>query len=257
VSQAIDDLSKTRLFSPLAGTVTLVNKEVGEIALGSMFQSDVIMVVSDLSQMEVVSEVDENDVVLVSIGDSVDISVDAIPDTSFLGIVSEIAHTATTRGRGTQEEVTNFEVKIAILDKEQKLRPGMSSTVDVKTETRRAVLSVPIQAVTVRTERELNESEEKDNSKKSKTKTKEADEEQAASNDATKDKLIEVVFIIKDGVATAVPVKTGISSEKDIEILGGLEAKQKVVTGSYRALSKTLKNASRVKITQKPIVKQE
>lgn len=257
VSQAIDDLSKTRLFSPLAGTVTLVNKEVGEIALGSMFQSDVIMVVSDLSQMEVVSEVDENDVVLVSIGDSVDISVDAIPDTSFLGIVSEIAHTATTRGRGTQEEVTNFEVKIAILDKEQKLRPGMSSTVDVKTETRRAVLSVPIQAVTVRTERELNESEEKDNSKKSKTKTKEADEEQAASNDATKDKLIEVVFIIKDGVATAVPVKTGISSEKDIEIPGGLEAKQKVVTGSYRALSKTLKNGSRVKITQKPIVKQE
>jgi HlyD family secretion protein len=133
----------------------------------------------------------------------------------------------------------------------------MSSTVDVKTETRRAVLSVPIQAVTVRTERELNESEEKDNSKKSKTKTKEADEEQAASNDATKDKLIEVVFIIKDGVATAVPVKTGISSEKDIEIPGGLEAKQKVVTGSYRALSKTLKNGSRVKITQKPIVKQE
>jgi len=257
VSQAIDDLSKTRLFSPLAGTVTLVNKEVGEIALGSMFQSDVIMVVSDLSQMEVVSEVDENDVVLVSIGDSVDISVDAIPDTSFLGIVSEIAHTATTRGRGTQEEVTNFEVKIAILDKEQKLRPGMSSTVDVKTETRRAVLSVPIQAVTVRTERELNESEEKDHSKKSKTKTKEADEEQAASNDANKDELIEVVFIMKDGVATAVPVKTGISSEKDIEILGDLEAKQKVVTGSYRALSKTLKNGSRVKITQKPIVKQE
>jgi HlyD family secretion protein len=257
VSQAIDDLSKTRLYSPLAGTVTLVNKEVGEIALGSMFQSDVIMVVSDLSQMEAVSEVDENDVVLVSIGDSVDIEVDAIPDTVFLGIVSEIAHTATTRGRGTQEEVTNFEVKIAILDKEVNLRPGMSSTVDIKTETRRAVLSVPIQAVTVRTERELNASEEKDDSKKSETKSKEADDEQDASSVASKDELIEVVFTVKDGIATSVPVKTGISSEKDIEVLGGLEVKQKVVTGSYRALSKTLKNGSRVKITQKPIAKQE
>ncbi|MCI0493506.1 efflux RND transporter periplasmic adaptor subunit [candidate division KSB1 bacterium] len=257
VNQAIDDLSKTRLYSPLAGTVTLVNKEVGEIALGSMFQADVIMVVSDLSRMEVISEVDENDVVLVSIGDSVNIEVDAIPDTVFLGIVSEIAHTATTRGRGTQEEVTNFEVKIAILDKEVNLRPGMSSTVDIKTETRRAVLSVPIQAVTVRTERELNASEEKDDSKKSKTKSKEADDEQEASSVASKDELIEVVFIVKDGIATSVPVKTGISSEKDIEVLGSLEVKQKVVTGSYRALSKTLKNGSRVKITQKPIAKQE
>ncbi|MCU0642988.1 MAG: efflux RND transporter periplasmic adaptor subunit [bacterium] len=257
VNQAIDDLSKTRLYSPLAGTVTLVNKEVGEIALGSMFQADVIMVVSDLSRMEVISEVDENDVVLVSIGDSVDIEVDAIPDTVFLGMVSEIAHTATTRGRGTQEEVTNFEVKIAILDKEVNLRPGMSSTVDIKTETRHAVLSVPIQAVTVRTESELNASEEKDDSKKSETKSKEADDEQDASSVASKDELIEVVFTVKDGIATSVPVKTGISSEKDIEVLGGLEVKQKVVTGSYRALSKTLKNGSRVKITQKPVAKQD
>ncbi|HEX9974707.1 MAG TPA: efflux RND transporter periplasmic adaptor subunit, partial [bacterium] len=239
------------------GTVTLVNKEVGEIALGSMFQSDVIMVVSDLSQMEVVSEVDENDVVLVSIGDSVNIEVDAIPDTTLLGIVSEIAHTATTRGRGTQEEVTNFEVKIAILDKETKLRPGMSSTVDIKTETRRAVLSVPIQAVTVRTERELNATEDKDDPKKSGEKAKEADTDQANSNIANKDELLEIVFTVKDGIATSVPVKTGISSETDIEIISDLDAKQQVVTGSYRALSKTLKNGSRVKITQKPTVKQD
>jgi len=148
-------------------------------------------------------------------------------------------------------------LKSAILDKWVILRPVMSSTVDIKTETRRAVLSVPIQAVTVRTERELNASEEKDDSKKSETKSKEADDEQDASSVASKDELIEVVFTVKDGIATSVPVKTGISSEKDIEVLGGLEVKQKVVTGSYRALSKTLKNGSRVKITQKPIAKQE
>lgn len=257
VNQAIDDLSKTRLYSPLAGTVTLVNKEVGEIALGSMFQADVIMIVSDLSRMEVISEVDENDVVLVSIGDSVNIEVDAIPDTTLLGIVSEIAHTATTRGRGTQEEVTNFEVKIAILDIEAKLRPGMSSTVDIKTETRHAVLSVPIQAVTVRTERELNAADEKDDAKESGKKATETDDSKTDGNAADKDELIEVVFVVKDGIATSVPVKTGISSETDIEIISGLDAKQQVVTGSYRALSKTLKNGSRVKITQKPTVKQD
>lgn len=259
VKQAVDDLSKTRLYSPLAGTVTLVNKEVGEIAVGSMFQADVIMVVSDLSRMEVISEVDENDVVLVSIGDSVNIEVDAIPDAVFLGIVSKIAHTATTRGRGTQEEVTNFEVKIAIIDKEQKLRPGMSSTVDIKTETRRNVLNVPIQAVTVRTERELKETDEKEKSKpsKSKAKAKEEADDQATANAANKDELIEVVFTVTGGVATAVPVKTGISSEKDIEIISNLEENQEVVTGSYRALSKMLKNGSQIKISQKPMTKPE
>jgi len=255
LKQVIDDLKKTKLYSPLAGTVTLINKEVGEIALGSMFQSDVIMIISDLSRMEVIADVDENDVVLVSIGDSVDIQVDAIPNKKLLGVVSEIAHTAKTRGRGTQEEVTNFEVKIAILDKETKLRPGMSSTVDIKTDTRQGVLHVPIQSVTVRTERELQETEQKGKTRDVKGKKTDNEDEKEDSALSSKDDLIQIVFIVKDGAATAVPVETGISSETDIEIMSGLEEKQQVVTGSYRALSKTLKNGSRVKITEKPLVK--
>lgn len=255
LNQVIDDLKKTKLYSPLAGTVTLINKEVGEIALGSMFQSDVIMIISDLSRMEVIADVDENDVVLVSIGDSVDIQVDAIPNKKLLGVVSEIAHTAKTRGRGTQEEVTNFEVKIAILDKETKLRPGMSSTVDIKTDTRQGVLHVPIQSVTVRTERELQETEQKGKTRDVKGKKTDNEDEKEDSALSSKDDLIQIVFIVKDGAATAVPVETGISSETDIEIMSGLEEKQQVVTGSYRALSKTLKNGSRVKITEKPLVK--
>ena len=255
LNQVIDDLKKTKLYSPLAGTVTLINKEVGEIALGSMFQSDVIMIISDLSRMEVIADVDENDVVLVSIGDSVDIQVDAIPNKKLLGVVSEIAHTANTRGRGTQEEVTNFEVKIAILDKETTLRPGMSSTVDIKTDTRQGVLHVPIQSVTVRTERELQETEQKGKTRDVKGKKTDNEDEKEDSALSSKDDLIQIVFIVKDGAATAVPVETGISSETDIEIMSGLGEKQQVVTGSYRALSKTLKNGSRVKITEKPLVK--
>jgi HlyD family secretion protein len=258
LKQAADDLTKTTLYSPLSGTVTLVNKEVGEIALGSMFQADVILVVADLSRMEVISEVDENDVVLVSSGDTTTIEVDAIPDSTFRGIVSEIAHSATTRGRGTQEEITNFEVKIAIIDKEEKLRPGMSATVDIQTEIRRAVLSIPIQAVTVRSQSEIDRAKEEPG--KNKNDKRKADkpakpEETTGAND--QDELIEIVFVVEDGVAKIVPVKTGISGDTDIEVVSGLEEGQQVVIGSYRALSKLLKEGSTVKITDIPTVKSE
>lgn len=259
LKQAVDDLSKTKLYSPLDGTVTQVNKEIGEIALGSMFQADVILVVSDLSRMEVISEVDENDVVLVSSGDTTKIEVDAIPDTAFTGIVSEIAHTATTTGRGTQEEITNFEVKIAILDKEKKLRPGMSATVDIRTETHYDVMNVPIQAVAVRDQSEINKSLDETGKSKAKKKNKvekASDKEDDAQN-LGKENQIEVVFVVKDRVAKIVPVKTGISSDADIEIISNLEEGQEIVIGSYRALSKTLKNGSSVKITEKPIPKSE
>jgi len=256
IKQALDDLAKTKLYSPLAGTVTLINKEVGEIAVGSTFQEDVILVVSDLNRMEVISEVDENDVVLVSYDDSTDIEVDALPDTTFLGIVSDIAHTATTRGRGTQEEVTNFEVKIAIIDKVEQLRPGMSATVDIRTETHRNVLHVPIQAVTVRAKRELEAANEKKKGKKQQEKSDSSSTKETAGNN-DKNELIEVVFVVKDGVAKIVPVKMGIGNDTDVEIITGLEQGQQVVIGSYRAISKTLKNGSSVKITEKPVVKSE
>ncbi len=237
--QAQDDLSKTRLFSPRDGTVTKINKEVGEIALGSMFQADVIMTVADLTRMEVIAEIDENDIVLVQENDTTDISVDAFPDTTFLGIVREIAHEATTRGMGTQEEVTNFEVKIRILKPIPQLRPGMSATVDIRTESKRNILQVPIQAVTVR-----------DRSKVFKDENKEKKSENKVSKNREEDEFVECVFIVKDGVAKISPVKTGISSDTYIEIISGVEEGQMVVTGSYRVLSKTLEDGSRVKISK-------
>lgn len=259
LKQSEDDLIKTKLYSPLDGTVTLINKEVGEIALGSMFQADVIMVVSDLSRMEVISEVDENDVVLVTIGDSTNIEVDAIPDTVFHGVVSEIAHSATTRGRGTQEELTNFEVAIAVVDKVDKLRPGMTATVDIETESHRNILQVPIQAVTVRASNEIFKSDKDSASVKQKSSKKQESSkiEKEANKQETKSDQLEVVFVVAEGIAKAVPIKTGIGNDTDIEIIEGVTEGQQVVTGSYRALTKTLKNGSKIKITEKPLAKSE
>jgi len=229
--EAQDNLDKTRLMAPIDGVVTKLNKEEGEIAVGSQFQADPIMTVSDLSRMEVLAEIDENDVVLISENDTTKIEVDAIPDTVLDGRVSEIAHEATTRGRGTQEQVTNFEVKIAVLSKIEKLRPGMSCTVDINTETHKNVLFVPIQCVTMR-------DMESDSTKA----------EKAPNEDKAKDNRKQVVFVVDNGLAKMVPVKTGISDDANIEIMSGLEEGQQVVSGSYKAISRELKDGAKVKI---------
>jgi len=251
VEQANDDLVKTRLFSPLDGTITKINKEVGEIALGSMFQADVILEVADLSRMEVLAEIDENDVPLVEIGDTTDIEIDAIPDTSFIGIVTEVALTGNTRGRGTQEEITNFEVKISIVDTVKKLRPGMSSTVDIRTENRSNILQVPIQSITVRAQKDIPSAKDENKSKKDSVEAIKDESAKKSSDTTDKDEMVEVVFVVENGEARIVPVETGISSDTDIEIIAGLEEGQQVITGSYRALTKTLKDGSPVKITKK------
>ena len=116
VRQARDALSKTTIYAPMAGTISTLNKEVGEIALGSQFQEDVIMVVSNLQGMEALVDVDENDIVLVSVGDEAEIEVDALPDVKFKGQVTEIASSAKVSGQGTGDQRTEFEVKIAITD---------------------------------------------------------------------------------------------------------------------------------------------
>ena len=251
LKQSKDDLAKTRLMAPMSGTITRLLKEEGEIAVGSQFQSDPIMSVADLSRMEVLAEIDENDVVLVKLGDKTSIEVDAIPDTLLEGIVSEIAHTASTRGQGTQEQVTNFEVKIAITSPSEKLRPGMSSTVDISTETHKDVLFVPIQCVTVRdVKKDSAKGDSKEDKSSNDNKEKDNPENQNNSdyNKSNNDKNPEVVFVVKDGVAKVVAVETGISDDNNIEILSGLDEKEEIVTGSYKALSKELKDGSKVKV---------
>ncbi len=262
LEQAKDDLARTILKAPIDGVVTKINKEEGEIALGSMFQADVIMTVADLSRMQMVAEIDENDVVLVHIGDTARVDIDAIPDTTFLGTVSEIAHTATTRGFGTQEQVTNFEVKISLFGHPQKVLPGMSASVDIETETHRGVLYVPIQSVTARSKSELEEAErrlrQRRRPKQRRGKERPTEytngesENLASARDSDlgrkKEEMVEVVFVVEDGRVRAARVKTGISSDTDIEIVDGLREGEEVVTGPYRTLSRLLKPGSRVKV---------
>ena len=130
-----DELSKTRLVAPKYGIVTSLTKEEGEMALGGMFNPGVLMTIADLSFMQVLVDVNENDVVTINIGDTTEIEIDAFPDSVFYGLVSEIAHTAQNINMGGQQQVTNFKVKVKIFDPPKRIRPGMSSTVNIISET--------------------------------------------------------------------------------------------------------------------------
>ncbi len=241
LDQTKDNLYKTEIYSPIDGTVSKLNKEVGEIALGSAFSQDIIMTIANLSNMEARVNVDENDVVSVSIGDSAKIEVDALPNDKLRGFVTEIANSANVKLAGTQEEKTEFEVKIALDGTVTALRPGMSTTSDITTDVRTAVLQVPIQCVTVREPEKLRR--------------KAGIEKDAAIADdsskefvANRDGVVEIVFVIENGTAIAKPVKTGIQSESHIEIIEGLNENDEVVTGNYRAISKLLENGSPVTV---------
>jgi len=239
LKQSSDALSKTTIYAPMAGTISELNKEEGEIALGSQFQEDVILVISNLSGMEALVDMDENDVVSVQVGDSATIEVDALPNKVFKGTVSEIASSAKITASGTADQKTEFEVKIAIDEPGESLRPGMTASADIVTEIRTAAVVVPIQSVSVRTPVQLN-----------------ANPDPKATVDSTttmkyvpdKDGFVQVVFVVQSGEAEARPVKTGIQSETHIEIVEGLSEGDEIVTGNYRAISQLLQNHAKVLI---------
>lgn len=238
--EVLETLYKTTIYSPMDGIVTQLNVEVGERVLGSGFtQGTNIMTVADLSRMQAVVDVDENDVVLVSVGDTANVKVDAFGDRIFHGIVTEIGNSAKATGFGTQEQVVNFSVKINLLDLDSNLRPGMSCNADIETETVSDVISVPIQSVTARTEVPEDSS----------AKVEEAETDQTRRPKTTKPK--EVVFLVDGGKAKMVVVETGISDDNYIEIKKGLNVGDEVISGSYRAISRELENGSIVRVEEK------
>ena len=238
LKQAQDDLSKTTIYAPISGTVSDLNKERGEIAIGSQFQEDVIMVIAQLGAMEALVNVDENDINAIQIGQPAEISVDAVLGEKITGIVSEIASSATVPAAGSAVQKTEFEVKIAITSDTAKLRPGMTASADIVTATRDKALVVPIQSVTVRTPEQLKDKDGK-----------------AGRFTAGKDGFVEVVFVVNDGKAGARQVITGIQSDDAIEIKSGLADGDVVVSGSYRAISRDLNVGDMV--TVKPAGKPE
>jgi HlyD family secretion protein len=210
--------------------------------LGSGFsQGTNIMTVADLSNMEAVVDVDENDVVLVSVGDTANVTVDAFGDKVFHGVVTEIGNSAKSEGFGTQEQVVNFSVKIKLIDLDPNLRPGMSCNSDIETETVKNVLSVPIQSVTARTDIPV-----KNDSLKA-----EMNDKNENGNKMMNKKPKEVVFLVNSGKAKMVVVETGISDDNYLEIKSGLKEGEEVVSGSYRAISRELNDGSVVRVDQK------
>ncbi|HYM61097.1 MAG TPA: efflux RND transporter periplasmic adaptor subunit [Thermoanaerobaculia bacterium] len=254
--QIQDALSKTVIFSPSDGTISALPSRQGERVVGtSQFAGTEVMRIADLNSMEARVNVNENDVVNVKVGDTALISVDAYPDRKIGGVVREIASTATTNNAGTQEQVTNFEVKIRISDRSVILRPGMSATADIATATVQSAVAVPIQSVTVRsTDSSLSpEEREKQRAKQVASEgdnranvTNETQEKQKAREQ--REKLQRVVFVKSGGTVRMQRVETGIADSTYMEIKNGIKPGDEVVSGSYTAISRKLKDGSKVEI---------
>jgi len=231
LKQSKDALSKTTIYAPMSGTISKLNKELGEIAIGSQFQEDVIMIIANLNEMEALVKVDENDIVSIALGQPAEIEVDALLGQKIAGQITEIASSAVDQLPGNNNQKTEFEVTISITSNVKELRPGMTASANIVTDTREQAVSVPLQSVTVRTAEQL----------KSAGKTYTPGE----------DGFVEVVFVVNNNQVVAKQVTTGIQGESSIEIIQGVSAGQDIVIGSYRAISRELENDSQVSIKEK------
>jgi HlyD family secretion protein len=267
LNQYRDQLSKTTIYAPMDGTISVLNNEEGERVVGTgQFAGTEVMRIADLSRMEVRVKVNENDIVNVKIGDHTAISIDAFPGRKFDGTVSEISSSALTTGSGSasnnqaalaasaSDEVTNFLVRIRITDKEAHLRPGMSGTVDIATETVKDVVTVPVQSVTVRAEggktsEELQEQRSKEAKERSGNDLEVVKERQDAKR--TLEKLQRVVFVKQGDIVKMRQVETGVADNSYIEVKSGLKTGDEVVSGSYAAISRTLKDGAKILVEKK------
>ncbi len=251
--EAREQLSRTNIFAPIHGIVTKLSVEVGERVVGTIQMAGTEMIrIADLNRMEAQVDVSESDVVRVSLGDSVYIEVDAYPGKRFKGIVREIANSSNSSLQGLADQVTNFAVKISLLNesyadlsarKRYPFRPGMSTSVEILTNRADNVLSVPIAAVTVRAvdaDGKIINEREKDEETSS--------AELSASDKAKKEggKLQELVFLYENGKVKAANVKTGIQDDRFIEITEGLSDSAQVITAPFSAISKKLKDEMKV-----------
>ena len=250
LDEAKEQLIKTKIYAPITGTISALNVEKGERVVGtSMMVGTEMMTVADLNKMEVQVEVNENDIVKVMKGDTALVEVDAYLNRKFKGIVTEIANSASVAGTSS-DQVTNFDVKVLLLkDSYEDLidpengnlypfRPGMSATVDILTETRESVISVPISAVTTRIKKENGGTKEVGTDSKNSS-----DDENATQRDEKQ----EVVFVYTDGRVMKTEVETGIQDNNSIEILKGIKVGDEVVIAPYTIINRTLKDSMLVK----------
>ncbi len=259
VSESQEQLTKTKIYAPISGTISALNIEKGERVVGtSMMVGTEMMIVANLNKMEVQVDVNENDIVKVAKFDTALVEVDAYLNRKFKGIVTEIANSASTLG-ATADQVTNFEVKVLLLSESYAdlidsvaknyypFRPGMSAAVDILTESRENILTVPISAVTTRIKLKEGGTREVKDEIKSDT---DADAELTVDSGKTaeKEEKQEVVFVVDAGRVKKVEVKTGIQDNTSIQIVEGLKSGDEVVVAPYNAINKTLKDSMMVKV---------
>src|SRR6266704_4205017 len=232
---ARDNLRKTTLIAPMAGRVTRLPVEEGEVAVPSTFSKDIglLMTVSDLSVIQAKVKVDETDVVRVHLGDSVEVSIDAFPDTAFIGRVTKVSDSsvrdATSAATGQNDRAVDYEVEITLDKPPADIRPDLSATARIVTDTRKQALSIPIIALTVREHKPVS--------------TENRPVDTAATR---KKKETEGVFVVDKGTATFRPVKVGIAGDEYFEVLDGLKEGETIVAGPYQGI-RDLKDGARVR----------
>jgi HlyD family secretion protein len=249
VNEAQDNLTRTTIYAPMSGTISMLNVELGERVVGTQQMAGTeILRVSNLNNIEVEVDVYENDIVKVSIGDSTIVEVDAYLKKEFKGIVTEIANSAA--GNLAADQVTNFKVKVRILEESYKdltegkpesyspFRPGMTATVDIITKTRKEAIAVPISAIVIKTDTT--------STKKPFGKTADFDDESTQEEEK-----FECVFVNDGGKAKLRVVETGIQDDTNIEIISGLAKDDKIITGPYSTVSKSLKPGDLIEIKNK------
>jgi HlyD family secretion protein len=238
LQEARDNLAKTRLTAPITGRVVRLAVEEGEVAVPGTFsrETGLLMTVADLSVILAKVQVDETDVVRLKPGDSVEVNIDAYPDTTFSGRVSKISHSAkltpTQTASGSSDRAVDFDVEITLKNPPPDIRPDLSSTARIVTDTRKNAVSIPIIALTVREHEKVpNESEG----------GPPADTLRARFNK----KEAEGVFVVREGKATFRPVKVGVAGDEYFEVLDGLREGETIVAGTYQAI-RDLKDGARV-----------
>jgi HlyD family secretion protein len=259
LNQSRDQLTKTQIFSPIDGKVSSLSTEVGERVAGTgSYGGSEIMRVADLNNMEVRVNVNENDIVNVKPGDKAKITIDAFPNRKFNGEVKEIGAAARVTGQNTQDEVTNFLVKIRILDKDVPLRPAMSANADIETQIARNVVAVPIQSVTVRSREGAKTAEQVAEDRQKQVTAAKGEgaatavnvAQQRQADRADREALQRVAFLRDGNKVKMVKVETGLQDTTHIEVKSGIKEGDELVSGSFSVITRTLTDGMQVVVEQ-------